>query len=307
MRNLNIGFFGDGKCGSNALNKLLGGNKTDGISIKFVCIRNEGQGEEIKAIARNNAIDILKTHNVNSDEFLNRLRLYNADLFVVDSFDQIFRSELRSIPPLGVINCHSGKLPYYRGRCPIIWALINDEKEFGITVHYMDEGIDTGDIILQRTFRITDEDDLKTLSERDAAECGKIIYDAVKLIQSGETRPIHQNDIDPVGIYCGSRKPGDEIIDWSQTSREIFNFVRALCPPGPVAASYRGNDIIRVEKVREVKGSHIYKSIAGQVCGIGQYGPYVKTGDSFVEIIKYSSSGKRIRVGDRLKMSRNKK
>ena len=81
-----------------------------------------------------------------------------------------------SLPKLKTINCHAGKLPFYRGRDILNWVLINDEKEFGITVHYMDEGIDTGDIILQRTFPITDEDSYKTLLERSYDECANILY-----------------------------------------------------------------------------------------------------------------------------------
>ena len=75
------------------------------------------------------------------------------------SFDQIFKEEIINIPPLKIINCHAGKLPFYRGRNILNWALINDEKEFGITVHYVDFGIDTGDSILQKNYEITDDDD----------------------------------------------------------------------------------------------------------------------------------------------------
>lgn len=276
------------------------GGKGTGLSIKFICVRNEGEDSDIRAIANKNHIDIFKTPDVNSKGFLSKIKKYEADLFVVDSFDQIFRTAILKMPPLGVINCHSGKLPFYRGRCPIIWAIINDEKEFGITVHYMDEGIDTGDIILQRSFEISDDDDFRTLSERDAIECGSIIFDAVKMIQSGDFQVIKQKEIDPIGIYCGGRGAGDEIIDWKQPSRDVFNFVRALCSPGPVATCYRGPDVIRIEKVREIKGAHNYKGIAGQVCGRGETGPLVKTGDSFVEVLEYHTSGRKIRVGDRL-------
>lgn len=300
MQELTIGFFGDGACGANALYRILGGGKASGIKIKFICVRYEGQDEEIRKIAQSNQIDILHTPDINALEFIEKLKKYNAELFVVNSFDQIFRKEIRSIPAKGVINCHSGKLPYYRGRCPIIWALINDEKEFGITVHYMDEGIDTGDIILQRVFEITDEDDLATLTEKDAIECGKIVYDAIKLIQSGDFKTVRQDDIDPIGIYCGGRGSGDEVIDWNQSSRDVFSFVRALCRPGPVAVCYRDGDAIYIQKVKEVTEARPYKGIPGQVCGRGKYGLYVKTGDTIVEIIEYESSGRKIRIGDRL-------
>ncbi|MDR1522244.1 MAG: hypothetical protein LBS28_05280 [Streptococcaceae bacterium] len=85
---------------------------------------------------------------MNSKEVINLLKKYNADLFISMSFNQIFKSEIINLPRLKTINCHAGKLPFYRSRNILNWVLINDEKEFGITVHYVDEGIDTGDIIL---------------------------------------------------------------------------------------------------------------------------------------------------------------
>lgn len=79
------------------------------------------------------------------------------------SFDQIFKEELLKLYPRKIINCHAGKLPFYRDRNILNWALINDEKEFGISVHFIDKGINTGDIILQKTYEIKDSDDYTTL------------------------------------------------------------------------------------------------------------------------------------------------
>ena len=95
------------------------------------------------------------------------------------SFNQIFKNNLINLPPLKIINCHAGKLPFYRGRNVLNWVLINDENEFGITVHFIDEGIDTGDIILQKTFKIDDTDDYQTLLSRAYKECGSILYDSI--------------------------------------------------------------------------------------------------------------------------------
>ena len=154
------------------------------------------------------------------------------------------------------INCHAGKLPFYRGRNILNWALINDEKEFGITVHYLDEGIDTGDIILQDVYPITDEDDYGTLLTRAYDGCADVLYRAIKMIQNDEVKPIKQNDIDPIGIYCGMRQPGDEISNWSQSSREIFNFIRALSSPGPQATSWINGRLIQINKAKMISGAH---------------------------------------------------
>jgi methionyl-tRNA formyltransferase len=108
------------------------------------------------------------------------------------SFNQIFRSSIIKTPRLGIINCHTGKLPFYRGRNILNWALINDEKEFGITVHYVDEGIDTGDIIKQRCFDIKDDYDYNKLLQIAYVECAQILFDTIKEIQSGFQKELYK-------------------------------------------------------------------------------------------------------------------
>lgn len=129
----------------------------------------------------------------------------------------------------------------------------------------MDEGIDTGDIILQRVFPITDNDDYKTLLETAYKECAKILYDAIKLVQLHEIIPIKQTGIHHDGFYCVQRKEGDEIIDWNQTSREIFNFVRSICKPGPMARSFIADKEIKINKACMIKDAPLYKGINGSI------------------------------------------
>ena len=120
------------------------------IEIAFICARWNKPDEYLKKRAGELGIEFLVTENVNSESFINRMKKHEADIFVSMSFDQIMKSKLYSLPTLGSINCHAGKLPLYRGRNILNWVLINDEKEFGITVHYIDDGVDTGDIIVQK-------------------------------------------------------------------------------------------------------------------------------------------------------------
>lgn len=293
---IKIGYFGDGPWAHQAFQKLI----DDGtIAIQFVTVRYDRRDPELMALAEKNHIPVEIHQNVNSGEFLGRIAKYEVDLFVSMSFNQIFRAEAINYPPLKTINCHAGKLPFYRGRNILNWALINDEKDFGITVHYVDEGIDTGDIILQKTYPITDEDDYSTLLNTAYAGCADVLYEAIKAIQAGTVQRISQDSIDPVGMYCGMRGPGDEIINWNAGSREIFNFVRAICRPGPMATSMLNGKEIKINRVREVKGAHRYINTPGQILGKTEGGFYVKTGDSFIEVTEYLYEGK-IRTGDRM-------
>lgn len=293
---MRIGYFGDGPWAHRAFKKIVSDST---LTIAFVMVRYDKQDAVLMQLARENNIPVELCENINSKEFIAKVQQYKVDLFVSMSFNQIFRKEMINLPPLKTINCHAGKLPFYRGRNILNWVLINDEKEFGITVHYVDEGIDTGDIILQKTYPITEEDNYRTLLERAYVGCADVLYEALKMMQRGTISVIRQMDIDPVGMYCGMRQAGDEVIDWNQSSREIFNFIRALCNPGPQATSWINGSKISINKAQMVPAAHAYKSIVGQVIGKTQDGILIKTADTMLKITEYTYDGK-IRVGDRL-------
>lgn len=293
---MKIGYFADGPWGHRAFEKIISDNS---LEICFVMVRYDKRDPILMKLAEENGIPLELSPNINSCEFIDRVKKYEADIFVSMSFNQIFKTEMINIPQFKTINCHAGKLPFYRGRNILNWALINDEKEFGITVHYVDEGIDTGDIILQETYPISDDDDYGTLLNRAYEGCADVLYRAIKKIQNNEVTVIKQDDIDSVGMYCGMRQPGDEIVDWNQSSREIFNFIRALSKPGPMATSWISGKKITINKARMIDGAHKYKNTVGQVVGKSGQGFMVKTKDTMIEIIDYNFDGK-IRMGDRL-------
>jgi methionyl-tRNA formyltransferase len=297
MKKLRIGYFADGPWSHNTLSNLLL-DKT--LQIIFICARNDTKDPVLKGMALENGLDFITHPKINSEEFLNRMKDYRCDLFVSMSFNQIFHNEIINLPPLKTINCHAGKLPFYRGRNILNWALINDESEFGITVHYVDEGIDTGDIVVQRCYRITDEDDYSTLLERAYKACSTNLYEAIKDIQKGSVTRIVQKSIHPMGFYCTARKKGDEQLEWNQLSRDIFNFVRAICQPGPEARTFLGDKEMNINKVQYLPDAPIYKGVPGIIVGIESDAFYVKTADSYIKVTQWSGCSKP-RIGERLK------
>jgi len=182
MDRLRVGFFGDGPWSHFALAKLTA-DKT--IQVVFVCTRFKAPDKILVEKASELGIQTLSFEDVNNLEATSSISKFEADLFVSMSFNQIFKEFFLSSAHLGVVNCHAGKLPFYRGRNVLNWVLINDEKEFGITVHYVDSGIDTGDIILQKSFPISDDDNYQTLLNRASKDCAEILYEGIKLIQDG--------------------------------------------------------------------------------------------------------------------------
>lgn len=297
MKQLKIGYFADGPWSHKALAKLLSDKS---LQVSFICARNDTPDPILQAIAFESGLSFITHPNINSEEFRELLINFRCDLFVSMSFNQIFKSKLINLPPLKIINCHAGKLPFYRGRNILNWALINDEKEFGITVHYVDEGIDTGDIILQSCYPITDSDTYATLLNRAYEGCAVNLYNAIKRIQNDNVIPIKQKSIHSLGFYCSSRTIGDERINWNQKSREIFNFVRAISRPGPEARTYLGGKEVKINSTQYLIDAPSYKGIAGAVVNVEADTFCVKTLDSYIKVTEWSGC-KRPCIGDRLK------
>lgn len=299
MKKFKIGVFAFGKSAVNTLQKLAA---DDTITIAFVMLRIGNDDKDIKSICAINKIECLENLKVNNDVVKGQLASYNCDLFVSMNFDQIFKTDMINIPPLKTINCHTGKLPYYRGKNTLNWSLINGESDYGVTVHYVDEGIDTGDIILQGIYPITDADNSYTLLEATYDRYAELLYTAIKQIQAGNAKKIKQTDIHPVGFYCGERRAGDEIINWNQPSRAIFNFIRGVYSPGHLnAISYLKNEEIKIFKAKMVDHAPVYIGIPGQVVGKNANSFFVKTADTVIEIVDYLSD-RNVKIGDRLKM-----
>jgi methionyl-tRNA formyltransferase len=295
-----IGYFADGVWSHRALERLLEDQVFD---IAFICARFDAPDPLLREMARAKGIPFLVHKNINSDDFFGIVKAFDCDLFVSMSFNQIFRRNIIELPAFKTINCHAGKLPFYRGRNILNWALINDESEFGITVHYVDETVDTGDIISQETYPIYDTDSYGTLLERAYIGCAEVLYKAVRDIYAGTARRVTQASIHPIGFYCSSRRVGDELIEWRLPSRELFNFVRSISHPGPQARTFNGEHELQINRVEMISGAPSYRGIPGSVLQKIGNCFLVKTADSFVRVTEWHSEGS-IKVGDRLKNER---
>lgn len=294
-KKLNIGYFADGPWSHEAFERLI---VDDEILIKFICVRFDTKDKKLLQYCKTYNIDYIKNKDVNSVKFVEKLSKYSCDLMVSMSFNQIFKRQIINLTKYKIINCHAGKLPFYRGRNILNWVLINDEKEFGVTVHYVDEGIDTGDIILQDVHTINDSDNYETLLNRSYSACSSILYSAICLFKDGNVVGKRQESLHPIGFYCTQRTHGDENVKWNDTSRNIFNFIRAICYPGPIARAFIGGVEVKINKAEIIKGGVTYKCIEGAVLYIDTTGFIVKTKDSAIKITEYSSDVD-IKIGNR--------
>jgi methionyl-tRNA formyltransferase len=147
----------------------------------------------VAAVARKYRVPATRPVDVNSEDFLEHLRHLNVELIVSISGTQFYGRKLREQTPAGIINCHGGLLPRYRGLMPSFWTLLNNETEGGITVHYVDGKLDNGPIILQKRYPIHPHDTLEGVMARSKDLAAEAIIDAVRLIEAGHP-PSAEND-----------------------------------------------------------------------------------------------------------------
>ena len=278
---MKIGYFADGEWSHKALDKII---KNDSFKVDFIVARHDKADPILKIYAERLNVPFLTTPDVNGPEFISRIAEFGSDIFVSMSFNQILKKTIIELPPKRFINCHAGKLPFYRGRNILNWALINGEKEFGVTVHYVDEGIDTGDIILQNTYEIEPHDNYGTLLRKAIEACPNTLEEALNIIHMDKVNPISQKDIHPRGFYCSQRRDGDEWIDWSWSSERIYNFIRGITIPGPCARSVWGDKKIAVICAEMIPDAPNYIDCPGRIVGRDDNGVTVKTGDTSLKV-----------------------
>jgi len=282
---MKIGFFGDGPWAERALLPLAQDSR---YTIVFVAVRASRPDPKLIEIAQSRGIPLLCPVSVNSDERLAEIGKFGADLHVSMSYDQIFREKILSLPPRGTLNCHAGALPFYRGRNPLTWAIINGESEFGVTVHWVDLGIDTGDIVRQVRTPIKPSDTYATLLDSAEELCASTLVQAISDVHAGTDRRIAQATIDPVGMYCCRRREGDEEVDWTSDTSSIERFVRALVPPGPGARTTWKDTPYAILAAEKVDGAKPYAGAAGEVIGRDGGGILVKSGDTFLRLTQWA-------------------
>ncbi|NER87931.1 methionyl-tRNA formyltransferase [Moorena sp. SIO3A2] len=268
-------FFGDGSWATQSLRRLA----QEDWELLGVVTRLKPSDPALLESAQALGLPIFQPKKVNGPEFVAKVATLRPDLNLSVSYDQILRRPILESAPQGFINFHAGKLPFYRGRNVLNWALINGEKEIGLTAHYVNEGIDTGDIILQRTLPIYWTDGYGDLLERVVAAFPDLVANTVSLIANGEVERQPQSHL--LGTYFSKRQNGDEWLDWSDSSHNLYNKIRGITHPGPGARTVLDGQMVIVWRAFYDPAWPTYIATPGQVVGSRPHeGIVVKTGDS---------------------------
>jgi methionyl-tRNA formyltransferase len=240
----------------------------------------------VKVAARELGLPVLQPKRVRDPAFVDSLRSLAPDVIVVAAYGQILPREILAMPKLGCVNIHASLLPAYRGAAPINWAIIRGDTETGVTIMQMDEGMDTGAILVQERIAMGDRDTAGTVTERLSVLGARAIVSALPRIASGELRPQQQDH--NRATMAPLLKKVDGIIDWTSPALEIHNRVRGLTP-WPGAYTYLDGKLVKVLETDVMAGNEgpgVITCPDRDTCAAG-------TGSGLLRIITLQPEGKK--------------
>jgi len=256
--------------------------------------RPKGRGRKVspppvKMLALNSGIEVLQPEKVLEEVFLRKIKGIEPDLIIVVAYGQILKKEFLSIPKYGVINIHASLLPKFRGAAPIQYAILNNESETGLTIMLMDEGLDTGPILLQAMVPIMPDETAGHLSDRLAEKSGPLIIRFLEEAARGLIREEIQDS--SRAVYAPKIEKEQALIPWHETAAHISAMIRAY-DPFPGARTTLKGEVLKLFHPRIIKEINPTPE-AGRVIRGEREGLFVETGRGVLEIREVQYSGKK--------------
>lgn len=295
-QDLRIVFMGTPEFAVASLDALVGGGYNV-VGVVTMPDKPAGRGYKmqfsaVKEYALAHNLPLLQPEKLKNEEFLDALRALHADLQIVVAF-RMLPEVVWAMPPLGTFNLHGSLLPQYRGAAPINWAIINGEQETGVTTFFLQQEIDTGDLILQKRTPITDDDNAGTIHDRLMSIGAAAVVETVDCIIAGNAPKTPQ----PQGVTLKSApKIFKETcrVDWTQSCHQIFNFVRGLSPyPAAWSVLHTDDKTIDIKLFEVTREPAAHTLQAGQVVCDGKNYLKVAVADGFVKIESLQPAGKK--------------
>jgi methionyl-tRNA formyltransferase len=234
--------------------------------------------------------EVFHTSDINDGATIAAISRIRPDLVLVIGWSQICRQPFREIARLGTIGYHPAALPHLRGRGVIPWTILLGRKTTGSTLFWIDEGTDTGPILLQQAIQVGEDETALSLYRKHMAAMKQMIPQAIKALMSGNPPRVGQQH--DLASYCAKRTPADGLIDWREPAARILTLIRAVGEPYPGAFTYdRGLKIV-VDTASEYPVADRYFGIPGQVQAHSETGFLVMCGDGrCIDVTRFRSQG----------------
>jgi methionyl-tRNA formyltransferase len=242
-----------------------------------------------KDIAESENIPVLQPKSLKDQEFVEELKRFNADIFIVVAYGKLLPKSVFSMPRIGTINLHPSLLPKYRGAAPVEWAIINGEDETGVTVQLINEELDAGDIIIQEKIRLNNSITSGELYEIVFSVGEELLVKAAEILLDGRDKPKAQDH--SKATYCGKIDRETALIDWNKSSSDIHNLIRGLNPKPAAWTNFRDMNI-KIWKTAEFNKNEIILN-PGQILKHNKKNLIVGTGDGILEILEIQPENKK--------------
>lgn len=242
----------------------------------------------VKEIAIAHEIPVYQPIKVKEEAFINVLRELKPDVIVVVAFGQILPKEILDMPPYGCINVHASLLPKYRGAAPIQWAVINGEKESGVTTMYMDVGLDTGDMLMKTKVILEDDETGGSLHDKLAAVGGDLLLETLAKLEAGIITREKQDDSQ--SNYAKMLDKNLGLIDFNEPADVIERLIRGL-NPWPSAYTGLKGKTLKIWKANVVQKE--YQGNNGEIVELTKDSMIVKTGKGALELLELQIEGKK--------------
>jgi methionyl-tRNA formyltransferase len=233
------------------------------------------------------------TTDINAPDTLEALNLIRPDLTLVLGWSQVCRKPFRDIARHGTVGFHPAALPRFRGRAVIPWTILRGERVTGSTLFWLDDGVDSGPILIQRLFPVSADETARSLYDKHALNLAAMVVEAVALVETGKAPRIMQDDRQ--ASYCAKRTPEDGLIDWNASAGAVQRLIRAVGDPYPGAYTWYRDDRIHIYRARRLENPDQFVGLVGQVQAHTERAFIVLCGgNECIEVLEWaSSSGKR--------------
>lgn len=243
----------------------------------------------VKQLALQHQMEVSQPQHLKNPAVHEQLQILGADVMVVAAYGLILPQSVLDIPRLGCLNIHASLLPRWRGAAPIQRAILAGDKETGVTIMQMDEGLDTGDILLTRQLEIESDETSQSLHDKLCVLGAQSIIEALDLLSRGELNPVAQNDVQ--ANYAAKIKKAEAEIDWRQSAEQISRVVRTF-NPSPGAFTFMQGKLVKIWQVQLVAGK---ASQPGKIVSTGRNGIIVSCGEGMLRLeIIQKSGGKKL-------------
>lgn len=250
----------------------------------------------VKVTASEHSVRVIQPENIRSEEFGELITDISPDIICVVAYGKIIPPNILKIPPLGCVNVHASLLPSYRGAAPVNWAIINGEEVTGVTTMLMDEGMDTGDILLQTKTLVGEDETSAELSDRLSRLGASLLIETIDKLEKNAVKPTKQDETK--ATYAPLLRKEHGLINWSEESRKIRNLVRGT-QPWPGAYTKLDGKLLKIFNTVISEGA---RGKPGEVLKSHEGTFRVATGDGAVDIMELQLEGsKRMSAEDFLR------